>query len=166
MRIRKYDINYGRRKMMQNVAYGLGAGVGAGVLMPWDKLLAKDLDNIQKAYPDELLSIEAQTKGKVKVGDYIDKNNVEYVKHLLDPGTYEQISGVEGRRVYVKAPTLNPRDLVSAAYYDATLEDIHSGHHARSTPTATWRTRMARSGRAACPSSTRRMASRSGRTCA
>ncbi|WP_029920974.1 DUF1329 domain-containing protein [Nevskia soli] len=127
MRIKKYDINYGRRKMMQSVAYGMGAGV----LMPLDKLFAKDLDNIQKAYPDELLSVEAQSKGKVKVGDYITKDNVEYVKHLLDPGVYEQITGPEGRKIYIKAPTLNPRDLVNAAYYDATLADIKSGHAAK-----------------------------------
>ncbi len=127
MRIRKYDINYGRRKMMEAVAYGLGGGV----LMPLEKAYAKEVDDISKAYPDELLSIEAQTKGKVKVGDYIDKNNVEHVKHLLDPGAYEQIAGSEGRKVYVKAPTLNPRDLVSAAYYDATVEDVKSGHKAK-----------------------------------
>lgn len=127
MRIRKYDVDYGRRKMMESVAYGLGAGV----LMPLEKVYAKDLDNINKAYPDEVLSIEAQTKGKIKVGDYIDKNNVEHVKHLLDPGTYEQISGVEGRKIYIKAPTLNPRDLNNAVYYDATVADVKSGHKAK-----------------------------------
>ncbi|SEP89440.1 Protein of unknown function [Solimonas aquatica] len=124
MRIRKYDFNYGRRKMMESVAYGLGAGV----LMPYDKLLAKEIDDIGKAYPDELLSVEAQSKGKVKVGDYITKDNVEHVKHLLDPGVYEQITGPENRKIYIKAPTTNPRDLVSAAYYEATVQDVKSGH--------------------------------------
>ncbi|QHS11113.1 DUF1329 domain-containing protein [Sinimarinibacterium sp. NLF-5-8] len=123
MRIRKYDVDYGRRKMMQSVLYGLGAGV----LMPWEKVLASG-GSVTKAYPDELLSIEVQSKGKVKVGDYITKDNVEYVKHLLDPGAIEQITGPEGRKIRIKAPTLNPRDLVSAAYYDATEEDIKSGH--------------------------------------
>ena len=127
MRIRKYDINYGRRKLMESVAYGLGAGV----LMPLEKVYAKGIDDISKAYPDELLSVEAQSKGKVKVGDVVDKNNVEYVKHLLDPGVYEQITGPEGRTIYIKAPTMNPRDLVSADYYDATVEDIKNGHHAK-----------------------------------
>ena len=127
MRIRKYDVDYGRRKMLESVKYGLGGGV----LMSLDQAYAKDINDISKAYPDELLSIEAQTKGKIKVGDYIDKNNVEHVKHLLDPGTYEQISGVEGRRIYIKAPTTNPRDLVNAAYYDATVEDVKSGHRAK-----------------------------------
>ncbi len=126
MRIRKYDFNYGRRKMMESVAYGLGAGV----LMPWDKVLAAD-GAVTKAYPDELLSIEAQTKGKIKVGDIISKDNVEHVKHLLDPGIYEQVSGVEGRKLRIAAPELNPRDLVSGDYYEATLADIKSGHAAK-----------------------------------
>jgi hypothetical protein len=126
MWIRKYDFNYGRRKMMESVAYGLGAGV----LMPWEKVLAGDM-SVTKAYPDELLSIEAQSKGKVKVGDYITKDNVEYVKHLLDPGVYEQVTGVEGRKIRIKEPTLNPRDLVSTAYYDVTQEDIKSGHRGK-----------------------------------
>jgi len=127
MRIRKYDFNYGRRKMMESVAYGLGAGV----LMPLEQAFAKEVDDINKVYPEELLSIEAQTKGKIKVGDRIDKNNVEHVKHLLDPGTYEQISGVEGRTIYIRAPTTAPRDLVSAGYYEATVQDVKSGHAAK-----------------------------------
>ena len=124
MRIRKYDFNYSRRKMMESVAYGLGAGV----LMPLDKVFASESDNINKAYPDELVSIEVQSKGKVKVGDYIDKNNVEHVKHLLDPGTYEQISGVEGRKIYIKAPSTHPYEIVTAGYHDATVADVKNGH--------------------------------------
>ena len=127
MRIRKYDINYGRRKLMESVAYGLGSGV----LMPLSQVYAKEMENINKAYPDELLSIEAQTKGKIKVGDYITKDNVEYVKHLLDPGAYEQITGPEGRKIRIKAPTTNPRDLVAGKYYEATVEDAKSGHRAK-----------------------------------
>ena len=126
-RIRKYDVDYGRRKMMQSVAYGLGSGV----LMPLDQAYAKDVNDISKAYPDELLSIETQSKGKVKVGDYITKDNVEHVKHLLDPGAYEQITGPEGRKIRIKAPTLNPRDLDNGDYYEATIADIKSGHKAK-----------------------------------
>jgi len=127
MRIRKYDVDYGRRKMMQSVAYGLGGGV----LMPLETLYAKELDDLSKAYPDELMSIEIQSKGKVKVGDYITKDNVEHVKHLLDPGAYEQITGPEGRKIRIKAPTTNPRDLVAAKYYEATVADVKSGHRAK-----------------------------------
>ena len=79
MWIRKYDFNYGRRKMMESVAYGLGAGV----LMPLDKLIAAEQD-ISKAYPDELMSIEMYTKGRIKPGDVVttdmwqDRNIVSF----------------------------------------------------------------------------------------
>ena len=127
MRIRKYDVDYGRRKLMESVAYGLGGGV----LMPLDQLYAKEIDNINKAYPEEMMSIEAQTKGKIKVGDYITKDNIEHVRHLLDPGAIEQITGPEGRKIRIKAPTTNPRDLVANPYYEATVADIKSGHRAK-----------------------------------
>ena len=80
MHIKKYDFNYGRRQLMKNVA----AGAGAGVLMPLSKAFANEMD-VGKAYPDELMSIEAATKGKIKVGDILTSANVEHVKHLLDP---------------------------------------------------------------------------------
>ena len=53
------------------------------------------------------------------------------MKHLLDPGAYEQISGPEKRKIRIKAPTLDPRDLVSTAYYEATVQDIKNGHAAK-----------------------------------
>lgn len=87
MHIRKYDFDYSRRKMMQNVALGLGGGVLAPV---WPTIAATG--EVTKAYPDELTSIEVNTKGKIKVGDTIDSSNVEHVKHLLDPIFFEQIS--------------------------------------------------------------------------
>ncbi|TAM12861.1 MAG: DUF1329 domain-containing protein [Nevskiaceae bacterium] len=126
MRIKKYDVDYFRRHLMQTAALGLGTGV----LMPIEKLFASQGDDIRKVYPDELLSIEIQSKGKIKPGDVIDKSNVESVKHLLDPGIYEQISGPEGRTIYIKAPETNPRNLTTASYYDATSADIKNGHTA------------------------------------
>ena len=83
MRIRKYDFDYSRRVLMEKVALGMGGGV----LAPAWSTFAKD-GEINKAYPDELRSIEAQTKGKIKPGDVIDSKNVEYVKHLIDPIMY------------------------------------------------------------------------------
>ena len=127
MRIRKYDFNYGRRKLMENVALS----AGAGVLMPWHSAMAASDDAVNKAYPDELLSVEAQTKGKIKVGDTIDASNAEYAKHLLDPGVFEQITGPEKRTIYIKAPTTDLSELIPAAYLEATIEDIKRDHHAK-----------------------------------
>ena len=44
-----------------------------------------------KAYPEELTDIEAYTKGKVKVGDTINKDNVELVQDLTDPAIYMEV---------------------------------------------------------------------------
>lgn len=127
MHIRKFDFDYGRRKLLESVAYG----TGAGVLMPLDKLFAAGIDDVSKAYPDEMYSVEAQTKGRIKVGDYLTKDNVEHAKHLLCPAAYEQIAGEEGRKVRVVEPTMNPRDLTNPAYYDATVRDINDGRTAK-----------------------------------
>lgn len=98
MRIRKYDFDFSRRKMMANVA----AGVGGGVLAPvWPTIAATG--EVTKAYPEEVTSIEVNTKGKIKVGDEITAKNVEHVKHLLDPIFYEQVSK-HGRKFKIRAP--------------------------------------------------------------
>jgi len=61
MRIRKYDFNYSRRHFMSQTAKGvLGAGVFGSV---WDAVAQNG--TFEKVYPDELLSIEMYTKGKI-----------------------------------------------------------------------------------------------------
>lgn len=114
MHIRKYDFNYGRRQLLKNAALG----AGAGVLAPLWPLIANGAD-IGKAYPDELLSIEMFTKGKIKTGDYLTAANVDAAKDLLDPITYKQIKEM-GRRVKI-VPTpkdssvLFPHDFLQAS---------------------------------------------------
>jgi hypothetical protein len=54
------------------------------VLSPLWPLIAEGSDTA-KAYPDELVHIEALTKGKIKTGDMVTEANVEFVKDLLDP---------------------------------------------------------------------------------
>ena len=54
--------------------------------------------SLEAAYPPELLSIEAYTKGKIKPGDVLNAENVDIVKDLLDPGAYYQIKS-DGRLV-------------------------------------------------------------------
>ena len=117
MHIRKYDFDYGRRKLMQNVA----AGVGGGVLAPLWQTIAKAGD-ASKAYPDELTSIEMNTKGKVKVGDVITSANVDYVKHLLDPIFYKQVKEL-GRKFTIRAPTKDITELFPYQYLQATLKN-------------------------------------------
>ena len=62
VRIRKYHADYSRRLFLQRLGQGV---LATGVLMPLWQAIAQDGDSA-RAYPDEALSLEAFTKGKVK----------------------------------------------------------------------------------------------------
>ena len=56
------------------------------------------------AYPEELLSIDAYTKGKIKSGDFLTVDNVDLVKNLLEPVAYKQVRQM-GRRIEIVPTT-------------------------------------------------------------
>ncbi|WP_029920831.1 DUF1329 domain-containing protein [Nevskia soli] len=118
MRIKKYDFNYGRRALMEKAAKGVFA---TGVLTPLWPLIARG-DNLAKAYPDELVSIEAYTKGKVKPGDAITADNVDVVKDLLDPIAYQQVKTM-GRRIIIVPPTTDITKMFNHDFLEATLKN-------------------------------------------
>ena len=118
MHIRRFDRDYSRRHFLKAVAAGSGA---AGVLMPAWKALA-ETGEVTRAYPEELLSIEAYTKGRIKPGDVITADNVEWVKDLLEPVKYEQVREM-GRRLKVKASTTDLMRLSPWEYLEATLRN-------------------------------------------
>ncbi len=95
--------------------------LSTGVLMPLAQAIAATGD-ITKAYPDELLSIESYTKGKVKTGDFIDDKNVEHVKDLLEPVRYEQILK-HGRRLKIVKTTTDVMRTSPWEYIEATLSN-------------------------------------------
>ena len=100
----------------------MGQGVlAAGVLTPLWPALA-ETGSIGGVYPDELLSIDSYTGGKIKTGDTIDASNVEHVKDLLDPIRYTQISQM-GRRVRVIDTTHDIMKLSPWEYNEATLRN-------------------------------------------
>lgn len=116
--INRFDRGYSRRKFLNDAARGV---LGAGVLMPLSQAIATN-GEINKAYPDELLSIEGYTKGKIKTGDIIDANNVQYVKDLLEPVRYEQILK-QGRKLKVGKTTNEIMRLSPWEYIEATLKN-------------------------------------------
>lgn len=127
MRIRKYDFDYSRRFFLEKTTKGIAGGItGAGVLTAmWPELVRSG--EILKAYPDELTSIEMQTKGKVKVGDYITAANVEHVKHLLDPVCYKQVKDM-GRKIKIRESTKDVAGkMYSKGYWDATVRGQKAG---------------------------------------
>ncbi len=118
IRIRKFDHNYSRRKFLRQTAKGI---LATGVLMPLWQAIANAGD-ISAAYPDELLSIEAYTKAKVKVGDTIDASNLDLVRDLLDPIKIIQIEQM-GRRLKVLDTTTDIMQLSPWEYIEATLRN-------------------------------------------
>ena len=118
MHIKKYDHDYGRRLFMDKTAKGV---MGAGVLTSLWPLIGETAD-ITKAYPEELLSIEAYTKGKVNTGDYIDASNVDLVKDILEPVAYSQIAQM-GRRIRIVPTTTDVTKLFPKDFLDASLRN-------------------------------------------
>jgi hypothetical protein len=116
MRIRKYDFDFSRRSFLEKMA----TGAGAGILAPLWPTIANSADDISKAYPDELLSIEMYTKGKVKPGDVITAQNVDVVKDLLDPICYTQIKE-NGRKINIVESTKDVTKLFNHTYLQKTL---------------------------------------------
>jgi hypothetical protein len=118
MHLRRYDPDYSRRHFLKQLALGAG---GAGVLMPLHRAIAATGD-IGKAYPDELLSIEGYTRGRIQTGEEISAANVELVKELLEPIRYQQILK-QGRRLKVAKTTTEVMRLSPWDYIEATLRN-------------------------------------------
>ena len=114
--IKKYDVDYSRRFFLDKMSKGI---MGAGVLTSLWPLIGEAAD-ITKAYPEELLSIDAFTQGKLKDGDIIDASNVEIVKDLIDPIAYAQVSQ-HGRRIKLVPTTTDVTKLFPHDYLKATL---------------------------------------------
>src|SRR5258708_39656222 len=116
MRLIRYDRDYSRRHFL--TSSGVAA---AGVLAPLWKVIARE-GNVTAAYPDELLSIEGYTRGKISSGDEITAANVELVKELLDPVKYQQVAAL-GRRLRVVPTSTDIMRLSPGEYIDATLRN-------------------------------------------
>ena len=118
MHVRRFDHDYGRRHFLKSVAAGV---FGGGVLMPvWDAIA--NTGDPSKAYPDELLSIEGYTKGRINTGDEITADNVDLVKELLEPIKYQQIKTM-GRRLKIVPTTRDIMRLSPWEYMEATLKN-------------------------------------------
>ncbi|PKQ07879.1 MAG: hypothetical protein CVT72_01720 [Alphaproteobacteria bacterium HGW-Alphaproteobacteria-11] len=118
MHLRRYTHDYSRRLFLERLAAGV---VSLGVTAPLWPVLAATGD-ASRAYPDELLSIDAYTKGAISTGGRIDAGNVDLVKELLDPIRYRQIKEM-GRILDVVAPTTELMELSPWEYLEATLRN-------------------------------------------
>ena len=118
MRIRKYDFDFSRRFFMEKSARGVAS---AGVLTAlWPEICRTA--EINKAYPEELLSIEAFTKGRVKVGDVIDADSIDLVQDLVDPILFQEVK--QDKRKFVIQESETKVDAMYPPYFfDATMKN-------------------------------------------
>lgn len=105
-----------RRTFLANSARGL---LRAGVFgSAWSALWRTG--SIAAAYPDELVSIEEYTGGKLAPGHTITADNVALVQDLLDPVRHHQIAH-EGRRLRLAPTTTDLFKLNPPEYLEASL---------------------------------------------
>jgi hypothetical protein len=74
------------------------------------------------AYPDEVLSIEQFTQGKIKPGDWITQDNVDLLKDALPTGCYE-LTKAGGQQLRVRE-TSGKDELMDPYNYDATEKSL------------------------------------------
>ena len=118
--LRRFDRDHSRRAFLDLSGRGL---LRAGVFgSAWAAFLRSG--SVAAAYPDELLSIEMYSRGRLKPGDAIDAGNVESVKALLDPVRYRQIATM-GRKLVLGATTNDLTRLNPSAYLEASAR--HKG---------------------------------------
>ncbi|MES1945538.1 hypothetical protein PC39_15524 [Salinisphaera sp. PC39] len=118
MHVIRYDRGYSRRHFLNQLARGV---LATGVLAPLWPTIAKEGD-VSRSYPDELLSIEEYTKGKLSPGDTITADNVDLVKDLLDDIKYQQIRDM-GRQLKLAPTTTDIMKLSPRDYLEATLSN-------------------------------------------
>lgn len=116
--IRRYRRDHSRRTFLANTAKGL---LRAGVLCSAWSAFART-GSTAGAYPDELISIEEHTNGRLGIGEIVDQHNVALVRHLLDPVCFRQIVDM-GRRLRVAPTTTDLLKLNPPEYVDATLRN-------------------------------------------
>jgi hypothetical protein len=98
----------------------MGSWAGAGILQPTISLIGAG-KSIAAAYPDEVLSIEKFTKGRVKPGMVISKDNADLVKDIAPEGLYVELT--RGREIKITETTLRPEIFVPQYWIDATLRN-------------------------------------------
>jgi len=118
MHIIRYGEGWTRRHFLSQMGKGV---LAAGVLSPLIDVIGRNGD-CSAAYPPELLSIEAYTKGKLKPGDVLTADNVDLVKDLLDEVAYWQVKN-DKREINLIATETDVSKLIAKPYLEATLRN-------------------------------------------
>lgn len=106
-----------RRRLLKTAA----TFAGAGILQPVLPLVGAG-KTAEAAYPEEVLDIDQYTKGRVKVGTIIDKNNADLIKDIAPEGLYYELKQGWTR---IKIGKTNPDEsaLIPVPWTEATLRN-------------------------------------------
>jgi hypothetical protein len=121
MKKRNYeDLNYFNYWTRRGFLKRAGALVGAGLLQPVLSLIDAG-KTVEAAYPEEVLSIEKYTKGKIKPGMVISKDNVELIKDIAPEGLMVELQ--RGGQIKIGETTLRPEATQPKFWIAATLRN-------------------------------------------
>ena len=109
-------LEWSRRNFLKQT----GAWVGAGLLQPVLPLIDAG-KSIAAAYPEEVLSIEKFTKGKIKPGMIISKDNAELVKDISPEGLFLELQ--RGAQIKIAEATTAPDAIIAPYWVQATLRN-------------------------------------------
>ena len=110
------DLNYFDYWSRRGFMKAAGTWLGAGLLSPVLSLIDSG-KTVEAAYPEEVLSIEKYTKGKVKPGMIINKDNVELIKDISPEGLIVEIrrgGQIKIAETDTRPDTINPKYWVQA----------------------------------------------------
>ena len=97
-----------------------GLWAGAGLLQPVLSLVDAG-KSIAAAYPEEVLSIEKFTKGKIKPGMIISKDNAGLVKDISPEGLYLELQ--RGAQIKIAEATTAPDAIIAPYWVQTTLRN-------------------------------------------
>ena len=111
-----YFDHWSRRDFLKKA----GAFAGAGMLQPVLALIGSG-KSIAAAYPDEVLSIEKYTKGRVKPGMVISKDNAQIIKDIAPEGLIVELE--RGAQIRIGETTTRAEAKEPRFWIDATLKN-------------------------------------------
>ncbi len=98
-----------------------GTWAGAGLLQPIISLIDAGKP-VELAYPDELLSIEQYTKGRVKPGMVIGKDNADLIKDIAIESLYMELKR-GNTEIKIVDPIMKPDSYTPTYWLQATLKN-------------------------------------------
>lgn len=106
-----------RRSLLRHA----GAFLGAGILQPLFPLLGSGR-TLEAAYPEEVLSIERYTHGRVKPGMIIGRDNADAIRDIAPEGLIVELKR-GNTEIRIAETTLDPQAFVPKFWYEATIRN-------------------------------------------